>query len=69
MSSNEEDYGQESYGTKKRRVQRACDVCRRRKSTSRPYPTINSSGCSIGRWLSVELCLVMIAGDGSDGLD
>ncbi|KAJ7923815.1 fungal-specific transcription factor domain-containing protein [Mycena leptocephala] len=32
MSSNEEDYGQESYGTKKRRVQRACDVCRRRKS-------------------------------------
>ncbi|KAJ7905864.1 fungal-specific transcription factor domain-containing protein [Mycena leptocephala] len=32
MSDNEDDYGQDSHRGKKRRVQRACDVCRRRKS-------------------------------------
>ncbi|KAJ7610745.1 fungal-specific transcription factor domain-containing protein [Mycena polygramma] len=32
MSSNEEDYAEEFHRGKKRRVQRACDVCRRRKS-------------------------------------
>ncbi|KAJ7238334.1 fungal-specific transcription factor domain-containing protein [Mycena haematopus] len=32
MSSNDEDYAQESHRGKKRRLQRACDVCRRRKS-------------------------------------
>ncbi|KAJ6522874.1 fungal-specific transcription factor domain-containing protein [Mycena capillaripes] len=32
MSSNDDDYGQEFRRGKKRRVQRACDVCRRRKS-------------------------------------
>ncbi|KAF7312879.1 Zn(2)-C6 fungal-type domain-containing protein [Mycena kentingensis (nom. inval.)] len=32
MSSNEDDYGLESHRGKKRRIARACDVCRRRKS-------------------------------------
>ena len=34
MSSNEEDYqdGEGSHGAKKRRIQRACDICRRKKS-------------------------------------
>ncbi|KAK7052653.1 Zn(2)-C6 fungal-type domain-containing protein [Favolaschia claudopus] len=32
MSSNEEEYGHEAHRGKKRRLQRACDVCRRRKS-------------------------------------
>ncbi|KAJ7673839.1 fungal-specific transcription factor domain-containing protein [Mycena polygramma] len=32
MSSNDEDYAQDYHRGKKRRVQRACDVCRRRKS-------------------------------------
>ncbi|KAJ7664066.1 fungal-specific transcription factor domain-containing protein [Mycena rosella] len=32
MSSNEEDYGNDFHRGKKRRIQRACDVCRRRKS-------------------------------------
>ncbi|KAJ7141767.1 fungal-specific transcription factor domain-containing protein [Mycena crocata] len=32
MSSNEDEYGQEYHRGKKRRIQRACDVCRRRKS-------------------------------------
>ncbi|KAJ6480448.1 fungal-specific transcription factor domain-containing protein, partial [Mycena sanguinolenta] len=34
MSSNDEDYAQDSHRGKKRRLQRACDVCRRRKSKS-----------------------------------
>ncbi|KAJ7143999.1 fungal-specific transcription factor domain-containing protein [Mycena epipterygia] len=32
MSSNDEEYGHDFHQGKKRRVQRACDVCRRRKS-------------------------------------
>ena len=38
MSSNEEDYqdGENYHGTKKRRIQRACDICRRKKSMSPP---------------------------------
>ncbi|KAJ7144001.1 fungal-specific transcription factor domain-containing protein [Mycena epipterygia] len=32
MSSNDEEYGHDLHQGKKRRVQRACDVCRRRKS-------------------------------------
>lgn len=34
MSSNDEDYGHEFPRGKKRRIARACDVCRRRKSAS-----------------------------------
>ncbi|KAJ7749827.1 fungal-specific transcription factor domain-containing protein [Mycena maculata] len=32
MSSNDEEYGHDFHRGKKRRIQRACDVCRRRKS-------------------------------------
>jgi len=34
MSSNDDEYKDESPLAKKRRVQRACDVCRRKKSNA-----------------------------------
>ncbi|KAJ7607254.1 fungal-specific transcription factor domain-containing protein, partial [Mycena polygramma] len=50
MSSNEEDYAQESHRGKKRRVQRACDVCRRRKSDGSGMPGDKCTICSEGKY-------------------
>ncbi|KAJ6467070.1 fungal-specific transcription factor domain-containing protein, partial [Mycena vitilis] len=50
MSSNEEDYAQESHRGKKRRVQRACDVCRRRKSDGSDMPGETCTMCADGKY-------------------
>ncbi|KAJ6587582.1 fungal-specific transcription factor domain-containing protein [Mycena vulgaris] len=45
MSSNEEDYSHEFQRGKKRRIMRACDVCRRRKSDGSQVPGDKCSTC------------------------